>query len=96
MQRIHTEIRPEVNTIANSLPNEFANFKKESRDSLVQSPQPAKFYGLPKTHKEDPITHNIPLRPIVSTVGTLTRGLAAWPAKHLTPCWHFFISTREK
>ena len=82
MERIHTEIRAEINTIANSLPIEFENFKKEITDTIVKSPQPAKFYGLPKIHKEDPVTHNIPLRPIVSTVGTLTRCLAAWRAKH--------------
>ena len=35
LERIHTEVRSEVNTIANSLPNEFANFKKEIKDSLV-------------------------------------------------------------
>ena len=65
MERIPTEIRTEVKRIADSLPNEFAVFKKENKDSLVKFPQPAKFYGLPKIHKEDPITHILHLRPIV-------------------------------
>ena len=77
VETIHTEIRAEVNKIADSLPNKFEDIKNKMEASLVQSPRPAKLYGLRRIQKEDPITHNKPLRPIVSTVGTLTRCLAA-------------------
>ena len=96
MERIHTEIRTEIKRIADSLPNEFAVFKNEIKDSLVKSTQPAKVYGLPKIQEEDLITNNIPLRPIVSTVGTLIRCLAAWLAKHLTPYVGTFSSAHVK
>ena len=36
-------------------------------------------YGLPKTHKED-----IPLRPIISNVGSSTHKLAKWLSDHLS------------
>nr|XP_053627747.1 uncharacterized protein LOC128685277 [Cherax quadricarinatus] len=38
------------------------------------------FYGLPKTHKPD-----IPLRPIISSRGSVSYSLASWLAKILTP-----------
>ena len=40
----------------------------------------AYFYGIPKLHKP-----NIPLRPIISSSGTVTRRLAGWLASLLTP-----------
>ena len=42
--------------------------------------QPPRFYGLPKVHKP-----NMPLRPIVSSVGTITYGCARYLATVLTP-----------
>ena len=41
---------------------------------------PPKFYGLPKTHKPD-----TPLRPIVSSCGSVTHGMAKELAKILKP-----------
>ena len=96
IERSHTEFRAEVNRTADSLPNEFVVFRNEMKNSLVQSPQPAKIYGLPKIHKEHHITHNIPLHPIVSTVGTLTHGLAAWQVKHVSPYAGPFLSAHVK
>ena len=53
------------------------------KDLIPQTPYAAKFYGIPKLHKTTP--DRIPLRPIVSNVGTITRFLAAWLAKYRQP-----------
>ena len=42
--------------------------------------QPPRFYGLPKVHK-----NNIPLRPIVSSIGTITYECAKYLADVLSP-----------
>jgi hypothetical protein len=42
--------------------------------------QPPRFYGLPKVHK-----NGTPLRPIVSSIGTITYGCAQYLAKVLSP-----------
>ena len=39
-----------------------------------------KFYGLPKIHKKD-----VPLRPIVSSIGSVTYGVAKELARSLKP-----------
>ena len=53
-----------------------------------------KFYGLPKIHKKD-----IPLRPIVSFIGSVTYGVAKALARILKPCVgkssHHVNNTRE-
>ncbi|XP_069999233.1 uncharacterized protein, partial [Penaeus vannamei] len=46
----------------------------------VVNPRLPHFYGLPKTHKPA-----VPLRPIISSRGSVTHPLAAWLAKSLTP-----------
>ena len=43
-------------------------------------PSPPLFYGLPKVHKP-----GVPLRPIVSTIGSVTYNLAKYLARLLTP-----------
>ncbi|CAH1261457.1 SLC29A2 [Branchiostoma lanceolatum] len=45
-----------------------------------KSEQPPAFYGLPKIHKQD-----VPLRPIVSGIGSVTYGVASFLAKILGP-----------
>ena len=42
--------------------------------------QPPRFYGLPKVHKKD-----MPLRPIVSSIGTISYGCARYLATVLSP-----------
>ena len=44
------------------------------------SDQPPRFYGVPKTHKI-----NMPLRPIVSTIGSITYETAKYLAEVLSP-----------
>ena len=53
------------------------------KDLFPQTPYAAKFYGIPKLHKETP--NRIPLRPIVLNVGTITWFLVAWLEKYLQP-----------
>ena len=46
----------------------------------ISVPGPRKFYGLPKVHKQ-----NTPLRPIVSSMGTITYNCAKLLADILSP-----------
>ena len=47
---------------------------------LFTTDSPPRYYGLPKIHKE-----GVPLRPIVSTVNTITYQCAKYLADFITP-----------
>ena len=77
-------------TVSNNI---ISSSARKSQISLKKCPDPKIFerflipncslsycYGIPKLHKPD-----CPMRPIISNVGTATRGLAGWLAKQLTP-----------
>ena len=86
MKRAHTTIRSEVRGIYTVLTSPGSNFEEIGelmRNILPENPSAAKFYGIPKLHKATDT--NLPFRPIVSSIGTLTRNLAAWLAKQLQP-----------
>ena len=70
---------------------ELGNVLKELKDSKKLTPglhkklyptvdQPPRFYGLPKVHKK-----NTPMRPIVSSIGTITYECAKYLADVLSP-----------
>ncbi|BHF57766.1 hypothetical protein SprV_0100071200 [Sparganum proliferum] len=67
-----------INKSLNQMRNEKAISGKDWRQLKPQDAALARFYGLPKIHKQ-----NVPLRPIVALKGTPTYGLAKWLAKHL-------------
>ena len=76
-----------TNTIENKLINILKRFKIQTGvDSVTYKSMyptgciPSKFYGLPKIHKPD-----TPLRPIVSSCGSVTYGVAKELTKILTP-----------
>ena len=82
MDRVHPDIRREVEQIVDQLKdNNMEEMAQTIKDLIPQTPYAAKFYGIPKLHKATP--NRIPLRPIVSNVGAITRILAAWLAKYL-------------
>ncbi|XP_072051687.1 uncharacterized protein [Amphiura filiformis] len=56
------------------------NVEKHSLNPPTEPTVPA-FYGLPKIHKPEPI----PVRPIVSSIGSVTYNLAKYAAKVLAP-----------
>ncbi|XP_072039555.1 uncharacterized protein [Amphiura filiformis] len=60
--------------------NEGAINRDEYRKLYPTTESPPKFYGLPKVHKKD-----IPLRPIVSSVGSITYNSAKFIADILSP-----------
>ena len=53
--------------------------------------QRPRMYGLPKTHKED-----IPLRPILSMIGSSQHELAKWLAEILAPVLKLYSSYSVK
>ena len=53
------------------------------KDLIPQTPSAAKFYGTPKLQKVNP--DRIPLRPIVSNVGAITRFLETCLTEHPQP-----------
>ena len=76
-----------INTIKNKLINILKNIKTKSglgtntyKSMYPTGCVPPKFYGLPKIHKPD-----TPLRPIVSSCGSVTYGMAKELAKILKP-----------
>ena len=75
-----------VNTIVKALFDKKVIDKKLSAQLRVSpgSTRPALFYGLPKIHKA-----NVPLRPIVSSLGTATYELSSYLSRLLTA----FITT---
>ncbi|XP_063592242.1 uncharacterized protein LOC134769443, partial [Penaeus indicus] len=74
-ERIAATFHRRLKAIAARVPeaNLYQRFK-------VINPRLPHFYGLPKTHKPA-----VPLRPIISSRGSVTHPLAAWLAKSLTP-----------
>ena len=55
---------------------------KPSIEGYTQQGQdPPKFYGLPKVHKD-----GMPLRPIISSIGSVTYKTAKQLARILNPC----------
>ena len=50
------------------------------RDLFLTTDQPPHFYGLPNVHKA-----TMPLWPIVSSIGTISYGVAKYLAKVLSP-----------
>ena len=76
-----------TNTIKNKLINILKRVKSQTglnnqtyKDMYPTACVPPKFYGLPKIHKLD-----TPLRPIVSSCGFVTYGVAKELAKILKP-----------
>nr|VZI01973.1 unnamed protein product [Spirometra erinaceieuropaei] len=63
----------EINTTLLAMENSGAKSPIDRRMARAKETALARFYGLPKVHKE-----GAPLRPIVSLKGTLTYGLAKW------------------
>ena len=57
----------------------------------VITPKLPYFYGLPKTHKD-----GIPLRPIISSIGSYTYKLAKWLASLLSPFLGIFSNSHLK
>ncbi|BHF78083.1 hypothetical protein SprV_0602119300 [Sparganum proliferum] len=68
----------EINATLLALENSGAITSTDRRMARAQETALARFYGLPKVHKE-----GAPLRPIVSFKGTPTYGLAKWLFRHL-------------
>nr|VZI09429.1 unnamed protein product [Spirometra erinaceieuropaei] len=63
----------EINATLLAMENSGAISPVDRRMARAQETALARFYGLPKVHKE-----GVPLRPIVSLKGTPTYGLAKW------------------
>ena len=64
------------------------NFTKQECSGLYPTgSSPGKFYGIAKWHKlkKDISVNNLPLRPIISNVGTASHQLTKYLAKHLSP-----------
>ena len=57
----------------------------------VITPKLPYFYGLPKTHKD-----NIPLRPIISSIGSFTYNISKWLANLLSPFLGIFSPSHIK
>ena len=89
----------------NSIKNKLINILKRVKNQIELDSNtyksmyltgcvPPKFYGLPKIHKPD-----TPLRPIVSSCGSVTYGVAKELAKILKPlvgkCPHHITSTQD-
>ncbi|BHF65430.1 hypothetical protein SprV_0200844000 [Sparganum proliferum] len=68
----------EINATLLALENSGAITPADRRMARAQETALARFYGLPKVHKE-----GAPLRPIVSLKGTPTYGLAKWLFRRL-------------
>ncbi|BHF79115.1 hypothetical protein SprV_0602223400 [Sparganum proliferum] len=68
----------EINATLLALENSGAITPTDRRMAIPQDTALARFYGLPKVHKDGP-----PLRPIVSLKGTPTYGLAKWLFRRL-------------
>nr|VZI28672.1 unnamed protein product [Spirometra erinaceieuropaei] len=68
----------EINATLLALENSGAITPTDRRMARAQETALARFYGLPKVHKE-----GAPLRPIVSLKGTPTYGLARWLFRRL-------------
>nr|VZH94038.1 unnamed protein product [Spirometra erinaceieuropaei] len=68
----------EINATLLALDNSGAITATDRRMAIAQETALARFYGLPKVHKE-----GAPLRPIVSLKGTPTYGLARWLFRRL-------------
>jgi hypothetical protein len=75
----------------NKYKKDLVSILKDLKDRDVTTPalhkklyptcdQPPRFYGLPKVHKK-----NMPMRPIVSSIGTITYGCARYLADVLSP-----------
>ena len=75
LENVNKLIRSKLQAISTRCPDPQA-IKKFMKPNCSLS----YFYGLPKLHKS-----NIPLRPIISSTGTATRGLAGWLAGCLSP-----------
>ena len=75
LNNINKLIRSKLQAISNRCPD-----PQVIRQFLKPNCSLSYFYGLPKLHK-----HNIPLRPIISSTGTASRGLAGWLARSLSP-----------
>nr|BAM35674.1 putative reverse transcriptase [Penaeus japonicus] len=74
-ERIAATFHRRLKQLASGCPE--ANLYQRFR---VINPRLPHFYGLPKTHKPD-----VPLRPIISSRGSVAHPLASWLAQSLTP-----------
>ena len=74
-EELNSLIRKKINSHLKSHPD-FEELKKQLIRPNFSSPY---FYGLPKIHKPE-----IPLRPVISTVGAATRPIAGWIANILS------------
>ena len=84
MDRVYPDMRWDVEQTVEQLKgNSNEEMAQIIKDLIPQTPYAAKFYGIPILHKANP--DRIPLRPIVSNVGTITRLWAAWLTKYLQP-----------
>nr|VZI19097.1 unnamed protein product [Spirometra erinaceieuropaei] len=72
------ELTREINATSLALENSGAITPTDIRMARPQDTALARFYGVPKVHKD-----GAPLRPIVSLKGTLTYGLAKWLFRRL-------------
>ena len=72
--------KKELVSVLQKLEEEGGINRDEYRKLYPTTESPPKFYGLPKVHKRD-----IPLRPIVSSVGSITYNCAKHLADILSP-----------
>ncbi|XP_072019492.1 uncharacterized protein [Amphiura filiformis] len=72
--------KKELISVLQDLENEGGINRVEYRKLYPTTENPPKFYGLPKIHKKD-----TPLRPIVSSIGTITYNCAKLLADILSP-----------
>ncbi|XP_077986089.1 uncharacterized protein LOC144440576 [Glandiceps talaboti] len=75
-----TKYKKELVSVLQQLEEEGGLNRVQYRQLYPTSETPPKFYGLPKVHKL-----NIPLRPIVSSVGSITYNCAKFLAGILSP-----------
>ena len=84
-----------VNLIKNLFENNIINVMLKRKLDPPSEPTIPAFYGLPKIHKPKPI----PLRPIVSCIGSITYNLAKFVAGILRPLVgqlpHYLRNTME-
>ena len=84
LERIQKTFNSTLRRLSDLCPEDFDLVKR----FRVICPSLPYFYGLPKTHKPD-----VPLRPIISSRGSVSHPLASWLAKILTPYLGSFSSS---
>ena len=75
-----SKYKKELVSVLQDLEKEGGLNRVEYRKLYPTTESPPKFYGLPKVHKKD-----TPLRPIVSSIGTITYNCAKLLAEILSP-----------